>query len=158
MALHKAIIKSLIAIYKQFRARYSFSVYISHMKPQIELIEDYYQDISGEMPKDVKFIEAGNINTIEELAKNLKGEKYYVDVWATWCIPCLEEFEFNSELYKLLESKGYKILYLSVDKSDRKDKWQKYINFYELEGLHIIANKKLFSTSLKIIPEPSRDI
>jgi thiol-disulfide isomerase/thioredoxin len=44
--------------------------------------------------------------TLEKVIKHFRGKKIYIDIWATWCKPCLTEFEHNilliniNKLYK----------------------------------------------------------
>ena len=80
---------------------------------------------------------------LNEAIKSFKGKALYIDVWATWCGPCKEEFEHKAKLLELLESKGYEILYISIDDDKRNKQWQEMIKFYNLEGSHIRANEKL---------------
>ncbi|MGR7814398.1 TlpA family protein disulfide reductase [Lacinutrix undariae] len=136
---------SLVTLYKDFKSRYPNSVYTSYLDTEIKVIEDYYQKISGEMPSSVKFIEGENIFKLEDLLSQLKGEKYYIDIWATWCGPCKGEFKYNNQLNALLKSKGYKKLYISLDKADFEDKWKQGIKYYDLNGLHMLANNDFFS-------------
>lgn len=143
-AKQKHFEKSLITTFNDFKAIYPNSLYTNHLKPEIQIIEDYYRKISGEMPSGVEFIDGKNISTMEKLLDKLKGDKYYVDVWATWCGPCKREFKHNKDLNVLLKSKGYKKLYISLDKAEVEDKWKQDIKYYELNGLHILANLDFF--------------
>lgn len=133
--------KSLITVFNDFKKTYPSSPYTNYLKTEIKAIEDYHQKISEEASSiEVEFIDGKDIPTMKELLDRLKGDKYYVDVWATWCGPCLEEFKHNKDLNALLKSKGYKKLYLSIDRPEVENKWKQDIKYYDLEGLHMLAN------------------
>lgn len=136
--------KSLISTFNDFMAIYPNSHYTKYLEPEIQIIEDYYLKISGEMPSGVEFIDGKNIPTMEKLLDKLKGAKYYVDVWATWCGPCKREFTHNKDLNVLLKSKGYKKLYISLDKAEIEDKWKQDIKYYDLSGSHMLASQEFF--------------
>lgn len=53
-------------------------------------------------------------NRLESIIKKNKGEIIFINVWATWCKPCVEEFP---DLVKLHEkyNKAIRFLSLSVD-------------------------------------------
>jgi thiol-disulfide isomerase/thioredoxin len=51
--------------------------------------------------------------TLETAA--LAGKIVLVDVWATWCKPCLASFPFYSELHAELSGRGLEIVAVSVD-------------------------------------------
>jgi thiol-disulfide isomerase/thioredoxin len=132
--------KSLITVFNDFKETYPNSIYTQYLKPEIQIIENYYLKISGAMPNNVEFIDGKNISTMEKLLDKLKGDKYYVDVWATWCGPCKREFKHNKDLNVLLKSKGYKKLYISLDKAEVEDKWKQDIKGHDLNGLHMLAS------------------
>lgn len=46
-----------------------------------------------------------------------RGRVVLLDIWATWCKPCLVSLPFYSELYRSLEAKGVTVLAVSVDES-----------------------------------------
>ena len=51
---------------------------------------------------------------------SLKGQIVVVDVWATWCAPCLEGFPHMVRLYDQYKGRGVTFVSMSVD--DREDK------------------------------------
>jgi thiol-disulfide isomerase/thioredoxin len=57
---------------------------------------------------------------------SLKGKLVYIDVWATWCGPCREEFPDSKKLIKEFEGNDDVVfLYVSVDED--VDAWKKML-------------------------------
>ncbi|WP_046755055.1 TlpA family protein disulfide reductase [Kordia jejudonensis] len=136
--------KSLISVFEQFQEDFPNSVYTPYLKPDIDKIREYHLKISGEMPADVKFYENETVASLTDLLADLKGEPYYIDLWATWCSPCKREFKHNDTLNALLKEKGYKKLYISLDKPEKRTKWEQDIKYFELDGLHLLASQEFF--------------
>lgn len=70
--------------------------------------------------------------------KELKGKNVYVDVWATWCGPCIEEFPSAINLQKKYESnENIVFLYFSIDRNQKM--WKDFLhNNPNLKGMHIV--------------------
>ncbi|MEO6282354.1 MAG: TlpA disulfide reductase family protein [Dyadobacter sp.] len=68
---------------------------------------------------------------------SLKGKVVYVDVWATWCVPCREEFPDSKKLVKQFEGNDQVVfLYVSVDRD--VDAWKKLLKDNSIPaGSHI---------------------
>lgn len=47
---------------------------------------------------------------------NHKGDVVLLNIWATWCAPCVEEIPHFVDLYSTYRDKGLEILGVSVDK------------------------------------------
>jgi thiol-disulfide isomerase/thioredoxin len=150
--------KELIALFEQFEKDYPNSEYAKFIKPMIDEIVSYHQIIEKPFDKTVQFV-AGyeNINTLEEALTLLKGKKIYIDVWATWCSPCKEEFKHQQALKKILDEQNIQQLYISIDKDNRDQQWKEGIKFYGLSGMHIRANEELFMDLCKRFDKNVKD-
>lgn len=70
---------------------------------------------------------------------DLKGKYVYIDVWATWCNPCLAEIPALKELEKELGDKMH-FVSISIDKKDKHDAWKKMVTEKELKGVQLYAD------------------
>lgn len=83
---------------------------------------------------------------------NLKGKLIYIDLWATWCGPCLQEmpaYEKLKESYK--DNPTISFISLSID--DNKDAWKKNMQQRNAQGLQWIVDRaKLQPYNIMSIP------
>lgn len=135
--------KTLIESYAFFKKKYPKSVYIKELQPRMEIFEAFYSG-NDTLPANAAYVDGyEKVNNIGELAAKFPGKKLYIDVWATWCGPCREEFKYKDELYKLLKQHDYTVVYISIDKDSKDEIWKKTISYYGLQGYHIRANESL---------------
>jgi len=71
---------------------------------------------------------------------DLKGKYVYIDVWATWCKPCIAEIPALKELEKELGDKIH-FVSISVDKKDKYEAWKKMVTEKDLKGYQLFADK-----------------
>ena len=101
---------------------------------------------------EIKIVDGySNINTIESMLANFKGVPVFIDLWATWCEPCIEEMKHNDSLYKFLSKNGIKILYVSIDKDEKDSTWKSMLYSHKLNGYHIRANQNLLNDFTNLI-------
>lgn len=85
--------------------------------------------------------------------EDLKGKYVYIDVWATWCGPCIREIPSLKEIEKDFHDKNIEFVSVSVDdgrgyKADTREEsaklahegWKKMIAEKELGGIQIISD------------------
>jgi thiol-disulfide isomerase/thioredoxin len=81
--------------------------------------------------------------------KDLKGKKIYIDVWATWCAPCIAEIPSLKQLEKDLLNEDIAFVSISVDNKKDIEKWKKFIERKELGGTQLMANGEFQSDLTK---------
>ncbi len=70
------------------------------------------------------------------------GEKaVLVNFWATWCVPCIEEFPMIVDLSEKYAD-DVKILFVSGDWLDYKERARNYLKERGVKGLSFIQNQK----------------
>lgn len=110
---------------------------ISALEPKTEI------PLQAGLSDGIHFLDNSEIQSLEQLIEALNGKKVYVDVWATWCGPCLQEFEYNPGLQEIAKAQDVNLLYISVDEPRRERQWKEVIAAYNLRGYHIRVNAAL---------------
>jgi thiol-disulfide isomerase/thioredoxin len=88
----------------------------------------------------VELIEA-NSKTIHDHVSSFKGEKaVLLNVWSTWCVPCVKEFPMIVNLGK--EFKDLKVVFVSADFDDHFDGVKKFLNKQNISGVSFMKNEK----------------
>ena len=78
---------------------------------------------------------------------DFKGKYVYVDVWATWCGPCIYEIPFLKTLEADYHNRN--IVFLSYSIDEDKEAWLKYVPENELGGVQIIGENAWESKLVK---------
>ncbi len=88
----------------------------------------------GTVAPDFRFYDIdSNVVTLS----SLKGNLVYIDIWATWCSPCIKEVIPMQELIK--EYQGKKIKFVSICRHDSYERWKKFVTVNELKGIQLYA-------------------
>jgi len=77
-------------------------------------------------------------------------EKYvYIDVWATWCGPCIAEIPHLKKVEEKYHGKNIEFVSISVDVEKDYEKWKKMVTDKQLGGLQLYADKNWTSDFIK---------
>ncbi|MDP4201655.1 MAG: hypothetical protein Q8861_03100 [Bacteroidota bacterium] len=104
------------------------------------------QDQAKAVEKTV--LESNKIRTLCDLSQvpDLQKDYIFIDLWATWCMPCIHEFQYKDELHGLLVKYGNIIpVYVSVDEENKTELWKKSIENFQLNGYHLRASETLLT-------------
>jgi thiol-disulfide isomerase/thioredoxin len=91
----------------------------------------------GNLAIDFKFVDRDGR---EVALSDFKGKLVYVDVWATWCGPCIKEIPHLKKLEEEFNG-NENIVFLSVSTDASKDhqKWKDYLVSADLKGIQLFA-------------------
>ena len=71
---------------------------------------------------------------------DLKGKYVYIDVWATWCGPCIEEIPSLKKVEKDYHDKNIEFVSISIDQKGAYETWKNMIKNKELGGIQLMAD------------------
>jgi len=77
-----------------------------------------------------------------EIQKLHKNKVLYIDLWGTWCGPCIKEFPASRKLYEAMDKQVIEFVYLCVQ--SQKEKWEQGINKHGLHGTHFLLTSDQF--------------
>ncbi len=131
---------ALLNVVYDLDSKYTDSQNIEFFKPKIEKLKTYLNESEKQFDK-AKIINSRH-NTFASLLNKFEGKYLLIDVWATWCHPCIEQFKFKNKFQHLIDSGKIEVLYISLDKPEWSDRWKKSMRFNRLEGNHFRADEK----------------
>jgi thiol-disulfide isomerase/thioredoxin len=89
----------------------------------------------GKPSPDFKFV-GFDKNTYS--LKDFKGKYIYIDIWASWCSPCIKEIP---HLQKLEKEFSEKINFVSIAWNDSSKNWNNFIKSKNLKGFQLFGEK-----------------
>lgn len=94
-----------------------------------------------------------DINGVEKKLTDYKGSYVYIDVWASWCVPCCKEFEALKKLEQEFQSKNIRFIGISIDRDSIV--WKKKVKEESLGGIQLHASENsTFKDDYKIVLIP----
>jgi len=106
---------------------------------QVQKLKNYIKN-SQESFEKAKII-SKKYASLSEVIQFNKGVPILIDVWATWCHPCIEEFHYRYKIQPFIDAGKLVVLYISLDKKEWASRWKENIRFNRLEGIHYRADR-----------------
>ena len=91
----------------------------------------------------------GGQSTLEDF----KGKYIYIDIWATWCAPCIREIPYLKKIEELYQGKNIAFLSISSDQYSDIEKWKKMIATKSMSGVQLLEDNRVdtaFSTYFNV--------
>lgn len=140
--------------FERFKKQFPQSKLIVLLKPEIDTVKEYHLKLSQATNSEVEFLDStAQYSSLKELFRGIKGDFYYVDLWATWCGPCKQELQFSMKLHSEIEEIGYQIIYLSIDDDRADGKWREMVKGYPLKGKNMRASEALRKSLSNEVPK-----
>ncbi len=102
-------------------------------------------------PVDLQDIDLAGIG---DLMKNDTEKLRFVNVWATWCGPCVTEFPELVSINRMYRARGYEFVSISTDKPGKKDKALEMLKKFEASNPnYIFSGEDIYELIEAVDPE-----
>jgi thiol-disulfide isomerase/thioredoxin len=160
IALNKVLANTPQGLLRESMITYMFNHFIEDS--EIELFENYkpvaennihasflkeplfekYEATKGKMLK-AEQVASNRIKSLSTFLNGLfsknQGKVLYVDIWATWCGPCRDEFPYSKQLYDEFSDK-VEFIYVCIDSDESS--YKNALKKFQLKGTHYFFDKK----------------
>lgn len=95
--------------------------------------------------KNIVFIKnPDSIRSLDSLIAPYKGKVVYLDIWGTWCIPCVAEMSRHTKPLKdhFRNATQLVFLYLAMENPGNIEKWKEFVLLHNVTGNHIYKTDK----------------
>lgn len=65
-------------------------------------------------------LRVAGVEELEQLLAEYRGQVVLVDFWATWCLPCVEQFPHTVALYREHQARGLAVISVSMNELDEQ--------------------------------------
>ena len=124
------------------RSRAGLTAFLKDRKAKLLLNNALNNSMSS--PFDYLNFKGGNTKL-----SDFNGKYVYIDVWATWCGPCIAEIPFLKKVEEKYEGKNIAFVSISVDVQKDFEKWKKFVAEKQLGGVQLFADKDWNSDFIK---------
>jgi thiol-disulfide isomerase/thioredoxin len=91
-------------------------------------------------------------NWIQNKIENRNGKILFVNFWATWCVPCVEEFPDLVRIYNEHKNSDFEFLSISVDlPSEIETKVKPFLNEQSAEFPVVVVEEKRSDEIINLI-------
>ncbi|MBL0740059.1 redoxin family protein [Chryseolinea lacunae] len=102
---------------------------------------EYTQKLMAEWAAMPVTLNEIDVTGVQELLKN-KGDKLrLINIWATWCGPCTQEFPDFITIDRMYRGRDFEFIAISADKIASKEKALKFLKLKQAANANFIFNK-----------------
>lgn len=118
-----------------FSKNYGNSTYLANLKDGLISLEKLK---TGSVVEDFSFV---SLEGEKVSLSDYKDKVIYLDLWASWCGPCINTFKTKTPDFEkqLREYEDIVLMYVSVD--DQQAPWKNYLNKNPMRGVHVYTGK-----------------
>ncbi|MCD6598920.1 MAG: TlpA family protein disulfide reductase [Bacteroidales bacterium] len=95
-------------------------------------------DSSVNNEKEKHVSSSNSRDMLSDILQKHKGKVIYLDIWATWCKPCISCMPSTKNLQEEFENKKVSFVFFCVQ--SKKDDWKTHLTKYKMPGDHYLLN------------------
>jgi hypothetical protein len=141
----------LLRSYTLFSQRFPYSGFLEGLTERLGVRESENRNEALETI-NLNIIKNSRYKSLRDLITGNFNNKYvFIDLWATWCVPCIEQFTFKGKLEDFLSKEDVAILYISIDSKSNEKKWEGLIHAKKLNGSHYLVDETLLENIRSVV-------
>lgn len=122
------------SVYENYETYKSFTSNRQHLSELDKIFEEFSKTAPGKASINWSFPDKnGKIYSLTDF----RGKYVYIDVWASWCGPCLRELPFFKNIYEKYKNRNIAIISISVD--ENRSDWLNKIESEKMPNLQLYA-------------------
>lgn len=131
-------------VYSEFQSNNAYPEISNIVKEKYKHLEGM---LEGSKAPNVQFQNTkGDIIALSDF----EGKYTYIDLWATWCGPCIKEIPSLQKIEKDYHGKNIQFVSISFDKEKDHNKWLDFVREKKLDGHQLIAKQEAHDVLSKI--------
>ncbi|HLT94567.1 MAG TPA: redoxin domain-containing protein [Membranihabitans sp.] len=79
-----------------------------------------------------------NLDDIADLINNQSDKLRLINIWATWCGPCIIEFPDFVDIHRMYRNRKFEFISISTDKMGQKEKVHEFLTRFEASNTNYI--------------------
>jgi thiol-disulfide isomerase/thioredoxin len=121
-----------------------------------KIVQDYFSKFDEGQVKVKKYeiVDLEGMSAQEILMDILKvgaGKVIAIDVWATWCAPCLKVIKNSKETHEYFQDKPLQFVYICSDGDKEKGSALSIIDQFDIQGRHYLLSKAQEKDFVKMV-------
>ncbi|GAB3320931.1 hypothetical protein GCM10027299_14710 [Larkinella ripae] len=104
--------------------------------------EDYIRKQQAEWAKRPVSVDDVDVAGLKKLLKNDSDKLRLINVWATWCGPCVQEFPDFVSIDRMYRERDFEFISVSADKPDKKAKALEFLKKKEASNKNYLFSSE----------------
>lgn len=143
--LYQSLDQSEVSVYEKYSHVADSIIKLPFLRERLH--EEYkivkYNLEHAKQASDAILMETRN-SSIDQIMDSIltsnKGKVIYIDLWATWCAPCIAEFPKSKILMNKMQNEDVAFIFLCIESEERL--WKPVLDKFEMGGQNYFLSKK----------------